>query len=116
MDAAQLEAAGLLEGVEGEAARAQRLDLLRQLHDDGFSLEELQEAARAKRLVLLPLDRILHREDARYTRVELAELSGLPLEFLSRLWRGLRPPAPPAAAAVAVDPHPPAGGRPAPPP
>src|SRR2546423_11743165 len=89
MDAAQLEAAGLLEGVEGEAARAQRLDLLRQLHDDGFSLEELQEAARAERLALLPLDRILHREDARYTRVELAELSGLPLEFLSRLWQAL---------------------------
>ena len=89
MDAAQLEAAGLLEGVEGEAARAQRLDLLRQLHDDGFSLEELQEAARAERLALLPLDRILHREDARYTRVELAELSGLRVEFLSRLWRAL---------------------------
>src|SRR5436190_3022568 len=89
MDAAQLEAAGLLEGVEGEAARAQRLDLLRQLHDDGFSLEELQEAARAERLALLPLDRILHREDARYTRVELAELSALPLEFLSRLWQAL---------------------------
>src|SRR3989440_1728107 len=89
MDAAQLEAAGLLEGVEGEAARAQRLDLLRQLHDDGFSLEELQAAARAERLALLPLDRILHREDARYTRVELAELSGLPLEFLSRLWQAL---------------------------
>src|SRR5436305_8400391 len=89
MDGAQLESAGLLEGVQGEAARAQRLDLLRQLLADGFSLGELQEAARAERLALLPLDRILHREDAGYTRVELAELSGLPLEFLRRLGRAL---------------------------
>src|SRR5436190_17165560 len=89
MDDAQLESAGLLEGVQGEAARAQRLDLLRQLLADGFSLGELQEAARAERLALLPLDGILHSEDVRYTRVELAELSGLPLEFLSRLWRAL---------------------------
>src|SRR2546430_14405368 len=87
MDASQLEAAGLLEGVEGEPASARRLDLVRQLLADGFSLEELQEAARADRLALLPLDRILHREDAGYTRVELAELSGLPLEFLRRLWQ-----------------------------
>src|SRR5205823_6143818 len=36
-----------------------------------------------------PLDRILHREDAGYTRLDLAELSGLPLEFLRRLWRAL---------------------------
>jgi adenylate cyclase len=50
---------------------------------------ELQEAARAERLALLPVDRVLRREDARYTRVELAELSGLPLDFLSRLWRAL---------------------------
>src|SRR5438034_1081564 len=53
MDDAQLESAGLLEGVQGEAARAQRLDLLRQLLADGFSLGELQEAARAERLALL---------------------------------------------------------------
>ena len=89
MDASQLEAAGLLEGVEGEPARARRLDLVRQLLADGFSLEELQEAARADRLALLPLDRILHREDARYTRLDLAELSAMPLEFLSRLWQAL---------------------------
>src|SRR5947207_7678513 len=89
MDASQLEAAGLLEGVEGEPARARRLDLVRQLLADGFSLEELQEAARADRLALLPLDRILHREAARYTRLDLAELSAMPLEFLSRLWQAL---------------------------
>src|SRR5881275_929071 len=86
MDDAQLESAGLLEGVQGEAARAQRLDLLRQLLADGFSLGELEEAARAERLALLPLDRILHREGVGYTRVELA---GLPQEFLRRLWRAL---------------------------
>src|SRR5207247_10948463 len=90
MDASQLEAAGLLEGVEGEPARARRLDLVRQLLADGFSLEELQEAARADRLALLPLDRILHREDARYTRLDLAELSAMPLELLSRMGLWLR--------------------------
>src|SRR3989442_8976172 len=100
MDDAQLESAGLLEGVQGEAARAQRLDLLRQLIADGFSLGELQEATRAERLALLPVDRILHREDVRYTRVELAELSGLPLEFLRRLWRGPGPPHPPPPHAL----------------
>ena len=89
MDAAQLEAAGLLEGIEGATARAQRLDLLRQLLADGFSVEELQAAARAERLALLPVDRVLHRDDACYTRVQLAELSGLPIDFLSRLWRAL---------------------------
>src|SRR2546422_7128522 len=95
MDDAQVESAGLLEGVKGEAARAQRLDLLRQLLADGFSLGELQEAARAERLALLPVDRILHREEVRYTRVELAELSGLPPEFLRRLWRAPCPADPP---------------------
>ena len=88
MDAAQLEAAGLLDGVEG-IAREQRLDLLQQLLADGLSLDELQAAARAERLALLPLDRVLHREDACYTRVQLAEATNLPLDFLSRLWRSL---------------------------
>jgi adenylate cyclase len=89
MDAAQLQAAGLLEGVQGETAREQRVDLLQQLLADGFSVDELREATAANRLALLPVDRVLQREDARYTRVDLAELSGLPLEFLVRLWRAL---------------------------
>src|SRR5205807_9906227 len=70
-------------------ARARGLDLVRQLLADGFSLEEVQEAARADRLALLPLDRVLHREDARYTRLDLAELTAMPMEFLSRLWQAL---------------------------
>src|SRR2546423_1763993 len=37
MDASQLEAAGLLEGVEGEPARARRLDLVRQLRGHGMA-------------------------------------------------------------------------------
>jgi class 3 adenylate cyclase len=89
MDAAQLEAVGPLEGVEGETARARRLELLRRLLADGFRVDELQEAVRTERLALLPVDRVLQREDAHYTRVQLAELSGLALEFLSRLWRAL---------------------------
>lgn len=88
-DVAALEAAALFDGVEGEAARARRLDLLQQLLADGFSVDELHAAARAERLALLPVERVLHRDDARYTRVQLAELSGVPLDFLSRLWRAL---------------------------
>src|SRR3954470_6045583 len=89
MDADQLADARLLEGITSETTRAQRIDLLQQLLVEGFSLEELRDATSSDRLALLPVERVLHREDARYTRVEIAELSGLPLEFLSCLWRAL---------------------------
>ena len=89
MDASQLQAAGLLEGIEDKTAREQRIDLLQQLLADGFSVDELREATSSGRLALLPVDRVLNREAALYTRIDLAKLSGLPLEFLIRLWRAL---------------------------
>ena len=89
LDIAQLEAAGLLDDVEDERTRHERVELLQQLLRDGFSLEELQQAARQDRLALLPVERVLHREGARLTPVDVAEQSGLPLDLLRRLWRAL---------------------------
>lgn len=89
MDRARLQEAGLLAGIQDESTREERIDLLQQLHADGFSLDDLSRATKANRLALLPVDRVLHRDDACYTRVDLAERSGLPVEFLSRLWRAL---------------------------
>src|SRR5438094_8407662 len=89
LDIAQLEAAGLLDDVEDEHTRHERVELLQQLLRDGFSLEELQQAARQDRLALLPVDRVLHREGACLTPVDVAEKSGLPLDLLRRLWRAL---------------------------
>ncbi len=74
------EAEGLLEGVEGPAREA-RLELLRELAEDGVGVEELREAIAEDRLVLLPVERVLTGE-YRYTREQVAELSGVPVEFL----------------------------------
>jgi adenylate cyclase len=88
VDGPQIRAAGLLDKID-DAAREQRIDLIQQLLADGFSLEEIREATANGRLTLLPVDRVLHSQDARYTRVDLANQSGLSLEFLSRLWHAL---------------------------
>jgi adenylate cyclase len=77
------EADGLLDGLEGEAREA-RLALLGQLASDGVSLEELREAVGAGRLTLLPVERALAGDGARYTPREIAEISGLDLELLQR--------------------------------
>jgi adenylate cyclase len=50
----------LLEGFEGREREA-RLDLLRRLHDDGCTFEELEAAAAAGRLPLMPVERLLAR-------------------------------------------------------
>jgi hypothetical protein len=50
----------LLEGFEGREREA-RLDLLRRLHEDGCTLEELEAASAAGRLPLLPVERLLAR-------------------------------------------------------
>ena len=55
----------------------------------GFSREEIDEAARTERLALLPIDRVLQGGEPRYTRAELAEKAGLPVDLLIRLWREL---------------------------
>ena len=99
MEAPDLDARGLLEGIEPGLAREQRISLLQQLLADGFTVEELVAGAKSNRLALLPVDRVLHR-DQQYTRDDLARMSGLPVEFLSRLWQSLGLSDPPVGAAV----------------
>jgi len=75
----------LLEGLDG-AAREARLRLLQTLHDDGCSMDELRRAVEEDRLVLVPVDRVFAGE-GKYTRNELAELSGVEIEQLRRTRR-----------------------------
>ncbi|MEA2391022.1 MAG: adenylate cyclase [Solirubrobacteraceae bacterium] len=80
---------GLLEGVRGDDARAARRQLLASLLDDGFSLDELREAVAEDRLALLPVERVLGGDGARYTAAEVAEKVGVPLDFLVQMRRAL---------------------------
>jgi adenylate cyclase len=77
------EAEGLLEGLDGEARKA-RLSLLEELADEGVGAEELRAAVAAGRLALLPVERVLTGEGARYTPQEVAEKAGVDLEELQR--------------------------------
>jgi adenylate cyclase len=83
------QAEGLLDGASDREAR---LELLRTLENEGFTLEELREAAANDRLALLPVERILAGEGARYTKEELAEETGLTFEFLNEAARALGVP------------------------
>jgi len=77
------DAAGLLEGLDGEE-RSARLRLLEQLAADGFSAQELQAAVAEDRLALLPLDRVL---GGSFTARELEQRTGLPSEVILRIRR-----------------------------
>ncbi len=77
------ESEGLLDGLEG-TARDDRLALLEQLSREGVPLSELREAVAMGRLTLLPVERGLAGDGERYTREEVAELSGADLELLQR--------------------------------
>lgn len=68
-------AEGLLEGLEGERARTERVALLEELVADGVPLEELKAAVAEDRLVFLRVERTLGT--ARYTAREVAELTGI---------------------------------------
>ena len=84
-------AEGLLDGLDGDA-RTAREALLRSLHDDGCSADELRRAIDEDRLVLLPVERVLER-DSTYTPRDLAERTGLDVEDLRASYRafGLPP-------------------------
>jgi len=79
------EAEGLLDGLDGRAREA-RVRLLERLSDEGVSLEKLREAVAEGTLFLLPAERMLGG-DARYTGTDIAEHSGLSVEFLLALRR-----------------------------
>jgi adenylate cyclase len=85
------EAEGLLDDLEGDAREA-RLALLRQLGEEGASLEELRDAVAAGRLALLPVERALAGECRRYTPREVAEISGVDLDLLRRFSAALGVP------------------------
>ena len=72
--AIDFEAEGLLDGADDREAR---LELLRTLESEGFTLDELREAAAHDRLALLPVERVLAGEGKLYTKEELAEKTGL---------------------------------------
>jgi adenylate cyclase len=88
------EAQGLLDGLDAEARRA-RVKLLDRLRDQGFGLQELQEAVASDRLALLPVERALTGE-LLYTAAEAAALAGVEEPFLLQLAGafGLTAPAP----------------------
>jgi adenylate cyclase len=92
--AMDFDANGLLDGLEGED-RAAREQLLTQLEQDGFSLEELTKAVQESRLALLPVDRVL---GGTHTAREIEEQTGLPAELMIRIRRlhGLPEPDPEA--------------------
>lgn len=89
--ATDYEAEGLLEGAPDRQAR---IELLRTLEADGFTLQELREAAAADRLALLPVERVLAGEGGTYTLDEVAEDTGLPRAFLIEAHRALGLPLP----------------------
>jgi adenylate cyclase len=82
------EAEGLLGDLTGEAREA-RLALLSDLSEDGVPLEELKQAVEEDRLALLPVERVFEPGDERYSAREVAEKSGLELDFLTKLLRAL---------------------------
>jgi adenylate cyclase len=81
------EAEGLLDGVDGPERDARR-ELLELLSAEGATLAELKQAVAEDRLALLPVERVLAGE-GKYTRTEVAELSGLDAGLQERLFRAL---------------------------
>jgi adenylate cyclase len=82
----------LLEGFEGKEREA-RLDLLRRLHEDGCTFEELRAAAEAGRLPLLPVERLLARR-RRHSMRAAATDAGITDEFATANHRALGLPLP----------------------
>jgi adenylate cyclase len=94
-------AEGLLDGIEDEAARADRIALLEHLLAEGVSPEELKQAVAEDRLVLLEVERGLGT--ARYTAPEVAERAGLELEQMLRYRQALGLPRPAPDERVLTD-------------
>jgi adenylate cyclase len=83
---ADLQDAGLLDGLEGHA-HAERVQLLRWLHDEqGYAIEDLVRATATQTLILMPSERVIGGR-TRYTEAEVAERAGVELDFLRALER-----------------------------
>jgi adenylate cyclase len=85
-------AEGLLDGLEGEA-RAERLALLEQLAEEGVPLAELQRTTATGTVIFLPADRVIVGPE-RYTAAEVAERSGVEIDFLIAARRAMGLPIP----------------------
>jgi adenylate cyclase len=83
------EAEGLLEGVEGADTRRARLELLRELEEKGFALEDLRAAVQEGRLPLLAVEHALEGSVPHYTIAELAEKAGLTVEQMRAVNRAV---------------------------
>jgi len=75
------DAEGLLDPLSDEGDRQARRELLDELCADGFSLEDLRQAAREDRLVLLPVERALGDGSPKYSLTELVERAGASREL-----------------------------------
>jgi adenylate cyclase len=93
VSAPDFEALGLLDGLDGQA-RESRLELLRWLHDDGVSVEEMQIAAAEGRLALLPAEHALGGLGT-MTPEQIAAEAGVELETLEAVRRASGLPLPP---------------------
>ncbi|HZV73965.1 MAG TPA: adenylate cyclase regulatory domain-containing protein [Conexibacter sp.] len=85
-------AEGLLDGLEDEAARADRIALLEELLAEGVAPEELKRAVEEDRLVLLRVERVLGAEA--YTPREVAAMVGIDVETALRHRQALGLPRP----------------------
>jgi adenylate cyclase len=85
--------AELLDGLDGDARDA-RLELLRWLHEDGVTLDELRAAVAEGRLALLPAEFALGGI-GQLTAPEVAEKAGVDLEALEAVRRAAGLPLPP---------------------
>jgi adenylate cyclase len=94
-------AEGLLDGLEDERARAERVALLEELVADGVPFEELRSAVAEDRLVFLRVERTLGT--ARYTPREVAELTGIEPEEGLRYRQALGLPRPDLDERVLTD-------------
>jgi adenylate cyclase len=91
-------AEGLLDGLEGRQ-RSERLVLLQELAAEGVPLSELRRATQAGTILYLPADRVIGSRD-RYTALQISEMTGLDLEYLTRLRRAMGLPIPEDEEAV----------------
>src|SRR5215216_686034 len=89
------EAEGLRARCADDAAREARRALLDKLYDDGVPVEDLRNAVEDERLALLPVERLLSAE-AQYSAREIAEKSGLDLDYFQTQQRALGLAAPDA--------------------
>lgn len=85
-------AEGLLDGIENEAARTERIALLEELLAEGVPLAELQRAIEEDRLVLLRVERVLGHEE--FTPREVAEMVGIDVDTALRHRQALGLPRP----------------------